>query len=49
MVALLAYVRVSEDGFTAAFLMLFMAFFAVLFRALITSKDIDDFKIIFDL
>lgn len=47
MVALLAYVRVSEDGFTTAFLMLFMAFFAVLFRALITSKDIDDFKIIF--
>ena len=47
MVALLVYVRVSEDGFTTAFLMLFMAFFAVLFRALITSKDIDDFKIIF--
>nr|WP_315015700.1 hypothetical protein [uncultured Campylobacter sp.] len=47
MVALLVYVRVSEDGFTAAFLMLFMAFFAVLFSALITSKDIDYFKIIF--
>ena len=47
MVALLVYVRVSEDGFTTAFLMLFMAFFAVLFSALITSKDIDDFKIIF--
>ena len=46
-VALLAYVRVSEDGFTAAFLVIFMAFFAFLFRALITSKDIDDFKIIF--
>ena len=46
-VALLVYVRVSEDGFTTAFLMLFMAFFAVLFSALITSKDIDDFKIIF--
>nr|WP_314471357.1 hypothetical protein [uncultured Campylobacter sp.] len=47
MVALLAYVRVSEDGFTTAFLVIFMAFFAFLFRALITSKDIDDFKIIF--
>ena len=47
MVALLVYVRVSEDGFTTAFLMLFMAFFAVLFSALITSKDIDYFKIIF--
>ena len=47
MVALLVYVRVSEDGFTTAFLVLFMAFFAVLFSALITSKDIDDFKIIF--
>ena len=47
MVALFAYVRVSEDGFTTAFLVLFMAFFAVLFRALITSKDIDYFKIIF--
>lgn len=47
MVALLAYVRVSEDGFTTAFLMLFMAFSAVLFRALITSKDIDYFKIFF--
>ena len=46
-VALLAYVRVSEDGFTTAFLVLFMAFFAVLFRALITSKDIDYFKMIF--
>lgn len=47
MVALLVYVRVSEDGFTTAFLVLFMAFFAFLFSALITSKDIDDFKIIF--
>ncbi len=47
MVALLVYVRVSEDGFTTAFLVLFMAFFAVLFSALITSKDIDYFKIIF--
>ena len=47
MVALLVYVRVSEDGFTTAFLMLFMAFFAFLFRVLIKSKDIDDFKIIF--
>lgn len=47
MVALLVYVRVSEDGFTTAFLMLFMAFFAVLFSALIISKDIDYFKIIF--
>ena len=47
MVALLVYVRVSEDGFTTAFLVIFMAFFAFLFRALITSKDIDDFKIIF--
>ena len=46
-VALLAYVRVSEDGFTTAFLVIFMAFFAVLFRALITSKDIDYFKIFF--
>ncbi len=46
-VALLAYVRVSEDGFTAAFLVIFMAFFAVLFRTLIMSKDIDYFKIIF--
>ena len=47
MVALLVYVRVSEDGFTTAFLVLFMAFFAFLFRVLIKSKDIDDFKIIF--
>lgn len=47
MVALLVYVRISEDEFTTAFLMLFMAFFAVLFSALITSKDIDNFKIIF--
>ncbi len=46
-VALLAYVRVSEDGFTTAFLVLFMTFFAFLFRVLIKSKDIDDFKIIF--
>ena len=47
MVALLAYVRVSEDGFTTTVLVLFMAFCAVSFRTLITSKDIDDFKIIF--
>ena len=47
MVALLAYVRVSDDGFTTAFLVIFMAFFAVLFRALIRSKDIDYFKMIF--
>ena len=47
MVALLAYVRVSEDGFTAAFLVIFMAFFTFLFMALIMSKDIDYFKIIF--
>ena len=47
MVALLVYVRVSEDGFTTAFLVLFMALFAFLFRVLIKSKDIDDFKIIF--
>ena len=47
MVALLVYVRVSEDGFTTAFLVLFMVFFSILFTALIRSKDIDYFKIIF--